>query len=127
MHRHYWGLLSVHSHYGLHTRAVTTFCDSLSEGFSHFVTSMTAPLASGWSISPGGILTHWKAPPCHGAHPLPTSAPKRSGHRTCSYGAGGDRVRLALTSISPAGGYVEGSMQQLVDIGMGPAGDVWVT
>jgi len=34
---------------------------------------------------------------------------------------------LALTSISPAGGYVEGSMQQLVDIGMGPAGDVWVT
>jgi len=62
-----------------------------------------------------------------GFDPLPTSAPKRSGHRTCSYGAGGDRVRLALTSISPAGGYVEGSMQQLVDIGMGPAGDVWVT
>ncbi len=40
------------------------------EGFSHFVTSMTAPITSGWSISPGGAFTHWKAPPLHGAHPL---------------------------------------------------------
>ncbi len=40
----------------------------VSEGFSHFVTSMTAPVASGWSISPGGACTHWKAPPLHGAH-----------------------------------------------------------
>ncbi len=37
------------------------------EGFSHFVTSMTAPVASGWSGWPGGICTHWKAPPSHGA------------------------------------------------------------
>ncbi|SBT03362.1 hypothetical protein PROAA_1040004 [Candidatus Propionivibrio aalborgensis] len=28
---------------------------------------MTAPVASGWSISPGGVFTHWKAPPLHGA------------------------------------------------------------
>ena len=27
------------------------------EGFSHFVTSMTAPVASGWSVSPGGTRT----------------------------------------------------------------------
>jgi hypothetical protein len=40
------------------------------EGFSHFVTSMTAPTTSGWSILPGGIYTHWKAPPFHGAHPV---------------------------------------------------------
>jgi hypothetical protein len=33
------------------------------EGFSHFVTSMTAPVASGWSESPGGPFTHWNAPP----------------------------------------------------------------
>ncbi|MGC1888788.1 MAG: hypothetical protein WA709_22305, partial [Stellaceae bacterium] len=39
----------------------------LFEGFSHFVTSMTAPIASGWSESPGGPCTHWKAPPFHGA------------------------------------------------------------
>ena len=38
------------------------------EGSSHFVTSMTAPVASGWSVSPGGACTHWKAPPLHGAH-----------------------------------------------------------
>src|SRR5271169_1492885 len=43
------GLLGVHSRYSLHTRAVTVYRDSLSEGFSHFVTSMTAPVASGWS------------------------------------------------------------------------------
>ncbi len=30
-------------------------------------------------------------------------------------------------AISPPGGYVGGGMQQLVDIGVGPAGDVWVT
>jgi two-component system, response regulator PdtaR len=29
---------------------------------------MTAPVASGWSGWPGGACTHWKAPPCHGAH-----------------------------------------------------------
>ena len=28
---------------------------------------MTAPVASGWSGLPGGIHTHWKAPPFHGA------------------------------------------------------------
>src|SRR5580704_17316761 len=44
------GLLGVHSRYGLHTRAVTVFRDTLSEGFRHFVTSMTAPVASGWSV-----------------------------------------------------------------------------
>jgi len=43
-------LLGVHSRYSLHTRAVTVFRDTLSEGFSHFVTSMTAPVASGWSV-----------------------------------------------------------------------------
>ena len=44
----------------------------LFEGFSHFVTSMTAPIASGWSESPGGACTHWKTPPLHGAHRQPT-------------------------------------------------------
>src|SRR3954471_14561304 len=40
-----------------------------SEGFSHFVASMTAPAASGWSDLPGGPCTHWKTAPFHGAHP----------------------------------------------------------
>ena len=29
---------------------------------------MTAPIASGWSESPGGTCTHWKAPPCHAGY-----------------------------------------------------------
>ena len=41
--------LAYHLRYGLHTRAVTVFRDTLSEGFSHFVTSIAAPVASGWS------------------------------------------------------------------------------
>src|SRR5277367_4793883 len=40
------GLLGVHSRYGLHTRAVTVYRDTLSEGFSHFVTSIAAPDAA---------------------------------------------------------------------------------
>ena len=43
------GLLGVHSRYGLHTRAVTVYRDPLTEGFSHFVSSIAAPVASGWS------------------------------------------------------------------------------
>ena len=48
-HLSFRGLLGVHSRYGLHTRAVTVYRDTLAEGFSHFVTSVTAPVASGWS------------------------------------------------------------------------------
>jgi hypothetical protein len=62
-------LLSIHSRYGLHTRAATKFCGPLAEGFNHVVASIVAPGASGWSSSPGGAFTHWKAPPLHGAHP----------------------------------------------------------
>src|ERR1700751_3811038 len=49
------GLLGVYSRYGLHTRAVTVYRDTLIEGFSHFVTSMTAPIASGWRGGRGGV------------------------------------------------------------------------
>jgi hypothetical protein len=48
-HQPFRGLLGVHSRYGLHTRAVTVYRDTQTRGFSHFVTSMTAPVASGWS------------------------------------------------------------------------------
>src|ERR1700750_170982 len=67
VHRPFRGFLSVHSRFGPHTSAVTAYRDTLSEGFSHFVTSIAAPVASGWSVSPGGACTHWKAPPSHGA------------------------------------------------------------
>src|SRR5215467_4442668 len=51
------------------TLALSPIRDTHSEGFSYFVTSTAAPVASGWSGLPGGTCTHWKAPPCHGAHP----------------------------------------------------------
>jgi hypothetical protein len=57
------------------------------EGFSHFVTSMTAPVASGWSVSPGGTCTHWKAPPftahtlcCPSRSPTNGREARESGH-----------------------------------------------
>ncbi len=68
------GLLGVHSRYGLHTRAVTVFCDTLSEGFSYFVTSTAAPVASGWSGCRVGIAPTGKAPPFHGARQQQTHA-----------------------------------------------------
>jgi hypothetical protein len=43
------------------------FVTRLSEGFSHFVTSMTAPVASGWSYRRVGLAPTGKAPPYHGA------------------------------------------------------------
>src|SRR6516165_4104112 len=79
-HRPFRGLLGVYSRYGLHTRHVTVFRDALlTRGFNRFVTSTVAPVASGWSISPGGTLTHWKAPPFHGAPPKRTPPHLRHG------------------------------------------------
>ena len=63
------GLLGVHSRYGLHTRWVTLrvplrrrlqplrYLHDCSDYFR-------------LEHSPGGIRTHWNAPPYHGAHPL---------------------------------------------------------
>ncbi len=42
----------------------------LPEGFRHFVTSMPAPVASGWSGCRSGLAPAGKAPPFHGANPL---------------------------------------------------------
>ena len=55
MHRPFRGLLGVHSRCGLHTRAATKSWLALPEGFSHLVSSMTAPVASGWSTRRVGL------------------------------------------------------------------------
>ena len=65
--RPFRGLLSVHSRYGLHTRAVTIFATRFTGGFNHFVTSTVAPVASGWSDCRVGLSPTGKAPPYHGA------------------------------------------------------------
>src|SRR6202008_565723 len=61
------------------TLARSPIRDPLSEGFRHFVASMPAPVASGWSEPPGGPGTHGKAPPCPGAHPKGTLAQAMTG------------------------------------------------
>src|SRR3954447_12978666 len=92
-HRPFRGLLGVHSRYGLHTRAVTVYRDTLTRGFSHFVTSMTAPVAS------GGGVAGWDL------HPLESAAfPRRtpqSGHR-----------RIAASWPSELLDYLVGAQQE---------------
>jgi hypothetical protein len=80
---------SAFTHVAACTLARSPIRDPLSEGFSHFVTSMTAPVASGWSVWPDGDLTHWKTPPCHGAPSFQTS--------------------LETTSNSPTGSHIDGA------------------
>jgi hypothetical protein len=74
---------------GLHTRAVT-IRDTLMEGFSHFVTSMIAPFASGWSVA-GGACTHWKSAALHGAHPKRTLRWMSSNATTPAFRTTGNR------------------------------------
>jgi hypothetical protein len=68
---------SAFTHVAACPLALSPIRDTLPEGFSHFVASMTAPVASGWSDLPGGPCTHWRAPPSHGAHPEQTLAASR--------------------------------------------------
>src|SRR4029077_16046961 len=81
-HRPFRGLLGVYSRYGLHTRAVTVYRDTLTEGFSHFVSSMTAPVASGWSGCRVGLAPTGKRRLCtahtHNGH---HTAPSLHGHQ----------------------------------------------
>ncbi len=51
------------THVAACTLALSPIRDTLIEGFSHFVTSMTAPIASGWSV-----LAGWAS------HPLESAA-----------------------------------------------------
>ncbi len=78
--RPFRGLLSVHSRYGLHTRAATIFAARFTGGFNRFVASTVAPVASGWSRLPGGILTHWESAA------LPRRTPKAAVQDTLARG-----------------------------------------
>ncbi len=49
------------------------FVTRSSEGFSHFVSSIAAPVASGWSVRRVGLAPTGKAPPYHGARQMQTS------------------------------------------------------
>ena len=68
-------------------------CDPRRDLSYRFVASMTAPVASGWSGSPGGPHTHWRVPPFHGAHPKRSLPGFNRNHETC-------RIREALPEKS---------------------------
>jgi hypothetical protein len=87
--------------------------DPLSEGFRHFVASMPAPVASGWSDSPGGPRTHWKAPPCHGAPPKPSfeDAPAATGGKL-SVRSACHRSAEACHNGTPAGLFPDRQQHQ---------------
>src|SRR5437870_1135655 len=76
------------------------FVTRLSEGFSHFVTSMTAPVASGWSVRRVGLAPTGKAPPYHGARQERSHADGNSG----GYGLTSIRrgTSAALAAKTPA-------------------------
>src|SRR5690242_7649189 len=85
------------------TLARSPICDPLSEGFRHFVSSMPAPAASGWSESPGGACTHWKAPPCHGAHPFETFMPRPAAGRVAQKRSFASELLVVLTDRLTSG------------------------
>ena len=65
--RHSLELRSAHSRF-------RQFATRYTEGLSHFVTSMTAPVTSGWSDGRVKLAPTGKSPPRPGAHPKPILA-----------------------------------------------------
>ena len=67
LHCRFRGLLSVYSRYGLHAREVAK-ATLYTRGFSSFVASTAALIATGWSEPvPGRVYSRCGPPPFHGA------------------------------------------------------------
>jgi hypothetical protein len=109
------GLLGVHSRYGLHTRAVTVYRDPLTVGFSHIVTSMTAPVASGWSGCRLGLATTGKR--------RLSTAHAKTGLVQCSKYCGCDKTahpaKSASANVSGAAGAHAASALTSVHLAIG--------
>ena len=75
-HHVFRGLLSVHSRYGLHTRQVTCMTLYIG-GFSRFVTSTTAPIATGWNESCRVGFAPTERPCLRTAHKIDHVAPQK--------------------------------------------------
>jgi hypothetical protein len=69
-HHPFRGLLDVHSHYGLHTRQVTKVT-LYTEGFSRLSLYDCSDYYRLERQLPGGLRTHWKTVPLHGAQNYP--------------------------------------------------------
>src|SRR5208283_2162283 len=78
-HRPFRGLLGVYSLRPAHSRR-HLYVTGYTEGFSHFVTSMTAPVASGWSVRRVGLSPTGKRRLC--------TAHSNSGHSPTAWRTG---------------------------------------
>src|ERR1700730_8158499 len=80
------------------TLARSPIRDPLPEGFRHFVAFHACSGCFRLERLPGEACTHWKAPPCHGAHPKRTTrrAGPRRGVGKCSPN------KRPITPLSPA-------------------------
>jgi hypothetical protein len=79
------------------------FVTRLPEGFSHFVTSMTAPVASGWSGCRVGFAPTGKAPPYHGARQERTLVSKGWNVIETATVSGTDNVEVGMSASDFAG------------------------
>jgi hypothetical protein len=80
---------------------------------------MHAPVASGWSSSPGGTLTHGKAPPLHGARQIqaldrtqPGLPLKRGGVATMPHDYKRNRTTTLFAALNVLDGSVIGRNMQ---------------
>ena len=88
------------------TLALPPIRDTLIEGFSHFVTSMTAPIASGWSGCRVGLAPTGKR---RLVNPQRTSAP-----------APGTRLSISLRSATKSMGFVKSASAPPSNLGRLP-------
>jgi len=96
-----------------HSRCHRISWQALPKGFNHFVASIVAPGASGWSSSPGGAFTHRETPPLHGARHEPPVAypPEHSSERPLE----SETCRKAYASNSALCGYPHNADEQLAN------------
>jgi len=101
------GLISVHSRYGLHTRAVTNswHANRRLQPF-HYLHDCSDCFRL--ARLPGGAHTYWKAPPLHGAHPQRTSDLSGVWGRFCStsHSQHARKVARGATCATAASGHV---------------------
>src|SRR5712675_579081 len=78
------------------TLALSPIRDTLIEGFSHFVTSMTAPIASGWSGCRVGFAPTGKRRLCTAHTQLGHRPPHPLMPRACHFSLAGGRQSAGL-------------------------------
>ena len=113
---------SAFTHVAACTLARSPIRDPLIEGFSHFVTSMTAPIASGWSgcrvgLAPTGKRRLVTAHTQPGHYPSGTPAMRKPSADALALGEVGWVIALWVEAVSTNG---EGRIERKSSFGGGP-------